>query len=144
MAADHLDEDPETLEVADDVLTAGGVLERFVAQVAHLVEEAHERVVLGVADPLEAEVDIQVRPGGKKLQNIKLLSGGERALTALSLLFAVYLVKPSPFCILDEVDAMLDEVNVGRFRQALRELTTHTQTIVITHNRGTIQAAWSW
>jgi chromosome segregation protein len=92
-------------------------------------------------DPLEAEIDIQARPGGKKLQNIKLLSGGERALTALSLLFAVYLVKPSPFCILDEVDAPLDDANVDKFIAMLHEFSTRTQFIVVTHNKTTMEAA---
>jgi chromosome segregation protein len=92
-------------------------------------------------DPLEAEIDIQARPGGKRLQNIKLLSGGERALTALSLLFAVYLVKPSPFCILDEVDAPLDDANVDKFIAMLHEFSTRTQFIVVTHNKTTMEAA---
>jgi chromosome segregation protein len=82
-----------------------------------------------------------VRPPGKKQQNISLLSGGERSLTAAALLFAILRVNPSPFCILDETDAALDESNVGRFRDALRNLTKNTQFILITHNRGTIEAA---
>ncbi len=86
-------------------------------------------------------VEIIVRPPGKKQQNISLLSGGERSLTAAALLFAILRVNPSPFCILDETDAALDESNVGRFRDALRNLTDNTQFILITHNRGTIEAA---
>ncbi len=86
-------------------------------------------------------VEISVRPPGKKQQNIALLSGGERALTAVALLFAILRVNPSPFCILDETDAALDESNVGRFREALAELSTQTQWILITHNRGTIEGA---
>jgi chromosome segregation protein len=86
-------------------------------------------------------VEIIVRPPGKKQQNISLLSGGERSLTAAALLFAILRVNPSPFCILDETDAALDESNVGRFSDALRHLTAHTQFILITHNRGTIEAA---
>jgi chromosome segregation protein len=86
-------------------------------------------------------VEIVVRPPGKKQQNISLLSGGERTLTAAALLFAILKVNPSPFCILDETDAALDESNVGRFRDALRFLTEQTQFILITHNRGTIEAA---
>lgn len=92
-------------------------------------------------DPLESDVEISASPGGKRTQRIHLLSGGERALTALSLLFAVYLVKPSPFCVLDEVDAPLDEANVGRFVAMLQEFKAETQFIVITHNPRTMEAA---
>ncbi|MCU0492337.1 MAG: chromosome segregation protein SMC [Chloroflexaceae bacterium] len=86
-------------------------------------------------------VEIIARPPGKRQQNLSLLSGGERTLTAAALLFAILTVNPSPFCILDEVDAALDESNVGRFRDALAALTGGTQFILITHNRGTIEAA---
>nr|WP_044200414.1 chromosome segregation protein SMC [Oscillochloris trichoides] len=86
-------------------------------------------------------VEIIVRPPGKKQQSIALLSGGERTLTAAALLFAILKVNPSPFCILDETDAALDESNVGRFREALAALVDQTQFILITHNRGTIEAA---
>jgi chromosome segregation protein len=75
------------------------------------------------------------------VSSLAQLSGGERALTAVALLLAILRVRPAPFCILDEVDAALDERNVGRFTQALRELTDRTQFVVITHNRGTIEAA---
>ena len=92
-------------------------------------------------DPLEAPVEIHASPRGKKTQRIDLLSGGERALTALSLLFAIYLVKPSPFCVLDEVDAPLDENNIGRFVRLLNEVKEDTQFVVITHNPRTIEAA---
>src|SRR5690606_36009178 len=85
-------------------------------------------------DPLESAVEIQASPLGKRTQRIHLLSGGERTLTALALLFALYLVKPSPFCVLDEVDAPLDESNVGRFIQLLYDFKHETQFIVITHN----------
>ena len=91
-------------------------------------------------DPLEAPMHIIARPRGKRLQNINLLSGGERALTAIALLFAIYLVKPSPFCILDEVDAPLDDANVTRFVRVLQEFSRDTQFIVITHNKGTMEA----
>jgi chromosome segregation protein len=92
-------------------------------------------------DPLETPVEIQASPKGKKTQRIHLLSGGERTLTALALLFALYLVKPSPFCVLDEVDAPLDESNVGRFVQLLQDFKAETQFIVITHNPRTMEAA---
>ena len=81
------------------------------------------------------------QPPGKRLQSLALLSGGERALTATALLFAILTVNPTPFCILDEVDAALDDVNVGRFCDALRHLAERTQFIVITHNRGTMEMA---
>ncbi|MBI3592443.1 MAG: hypothetical protein HY099_03015, partial [Nitrospirae bacterium] len=90
---------------------------------------------------LESGIDIIVQPPGKKLQNINLLSGGEKALTSLSLLFAGFLIKPSPLCILDEVDAPLDESNTARFAQMIKELSKDTQFIVITHNRTTMEVA---
>jgi len=90
---------------------------------------------------LDTGIDIIAQPPGKKLQNINLLSGGEKALTALSLLFASFLIKPSPLCVLDEVDAPLDEANVGRFGRMLRELSDKIQFIVVTHNRVTMEAA---
>jgi chromosome segregation protein len=86
-------------------------------------------------------IEVVARPPGKKQQSIALLSGGERALTAAALIFAILRVSPAPFCVLDEVDAMLDEANVGRFRDMLHEMAQKTQFIVITHNRGTIEAA---
>jgi chromosome segregation protein len=91
--------------------------------------------------PLETGVDIVAQPPGKKLQNLQLLSGGERALTAIALLFAILLVKPVPFCVLDEVEAALDEANVARFAQYLREFSEQTQFIVVTHRKGTMEEA---
>ena len=92
-------------------------------------------------DPLEAPLEIIARPRGKQLRHINLLSGGERALTAIALLFAIYLVKPSPFCILDEVDAPLDDANVARFVRVLKRFAVDTQFIVVTHNKVTMAAA---
>jgi chromosome segregation protein len=92
-------------------------------------------------DPLDSPVEISASPRGKRTQRIHLLSGGERALTALSLLFAIYLVKPSPFCVMDEVDAPLDETNILRFVSMLEEFKADVQFIVITHNPVTIEAA---
>jgi len=92
-------------------------------------------------DLMNTGVDIVARPPGKRAQRLALLSGGERALTAVALLFALLQVSPTPFCVLDEVDAMLDEANVGRFRTLLQELAQQTQFIVITHNRVTTEAA---
>lgn len=92
-------------------------------------------------DILEAGIIITSQPPGKKLQNMLQLSGGEKALTAISLLFAIQNLKPSPFCLLDEIEAALDDANVKRFAQYLHKLTEHTQFIVITHRRGTMSAA---
>ena len=92
-------------------------------------------------DVLEAGIRIIAQPPGKKLQNMMQLSGGEKALTAIALLFAIQNLKPSPFCLLDEIEAALDESNVGRFAGYLHKLTKHTQFIVITHRRGTMEQA---
>ncbi|MDH5582106.1 MAG: hypothetical protein OEY33_09385, partial [Bdellovibrionales bacterium] len=95
--------------------------------------------VIGDLDDPECGVDIIAQPPGKKMQNINLMSGGEKALTALSLIFSVFLVKPSPFCLLDEVDAPLDDANVGRFNDLLREMSHDSQFILITHNKKTME-----
>jgi chromosome segregation protein len=92
-------------------------------------------------DPLESEIDIHAAPRGKRTQRIHLLSSGERTLVAVSLLFSIYLTKPSPFCLMDEVDAPLDDANVGRFTRLLEEFKTDTQFLVITHNPRTMQSA---
>jgi chromosome segregation protein len=92
-------------------------------------------------DPMEAEIEIVAKPRGKHLQSITLMSSGERALTAIALLFSIYLVKPSPFCLLDEVDAPLDDANVDRFLNMLRRFGDKTQFVVITHNKKTMESA---
>src|SRR5262245_33625099 len=92
-------------------------------------------------DPLDTGVDLMAQPRGKRLQSVTLLSGGERALTGLALLFAIFYFRPSPFCVLDEVDAPLDDANIHRFLRVLRELTSQTQFLVVTHNRKTMEAA---
>ena len=92
-------------------------------------------------DYLETGVDIVVQPPGKKLQSITLLSGGEKALTAVSLLFAIFLTKPSPFCFLDEVDAPLDDANIDRFNDIIKEMSENSQFIMVTHNKKSMQAA---
>jgi chromosome segregation protein len=92
-------------------------------------------------DPMEAEIEIAAKPRGKHLQSISLMSSGERALTAIALLFSIYLVKPSPFCLLDEVDAPLDDANVDRFLNMLRRFGDRTQFVVITHNKQTMESA---
>jgi chromosome segregation protein len=102
--------------------------------------DADVRLEEGV-DPLEANIIIKARPRGKKILSIQQLSGGERALTSISLLFSLYLVKPSPFCVLDEVDAPLDDANIGRFLRMIRKFSESTQFIIITHNKITMEAA---
>jgi chromosome segregation protein len=92
-------------------------------------------------DPLESGIDITAQPPGKKNQSVQLLSGGEKALTALSLLLALFRIKPSPFCILDEVDAPLDDANVERFADLVEAMTDHTQFVLVTHNRRTMARA---
>ncbi|HEX6433049.1 MAG TPA: AAA family ATPase, partial [Gemmatimonadales bacterium] len=92
-------------------------------------------------EPLESEIDIHAAPRGKRTQRIHLLSSGERTLVAVSLLFSIYLTKPSPFCLMDEVDAPLDDANVGRFTRLLEEFKADTQFLVITHNPRTMQSA---
>ena len=113
-------------------------------------QEAYPRLVGGGAarlsltdedDLLETGVDIFVQPPGKRLQNLSLLSGGEKAMTAIALLIAVFQVKPSPFCVLDEVDAPLDEANGARFNEMLKDLSRLTQFVVVTHNRKTMECA---
>ncbi len=95
--------------------------------------------ITGDIDSPEAGVDIIAQPPGKKMQSITLMSGGEKAMTAVSLIFSIFLVKPSPFCLLDEVDAPLDDANVGRFNELLREMSEETQFILITHNKKTME-----
>ena len=102
------------------------------------------RAELRLVDPgnvLESGIDIFAQPPGKKLENIALLSGGEKTMTAVSLLFATYMVRPSPFCLLDEIDAALDEQNVLRFVHTLRDFANVSQYIVITHNKKTVSGA---
>ena len=103
-------------------------------------DECDLRLEEGV-DPLEAGIDIVAKPRGKRPTSIDLLSGGEKTLTAIALLFAIYLVKPSPFCILDEVDAPLDDANIDRFTRILSKFSDNTQFIVVTHNKRTMEAA---
>jgi chromosome segregation protein len=92
-------------------------------------------------DILETGIDIQVQPPGKKLQNMMLLSGGEKAFTAIALLFAILKMNPAPFCVLDEIEAALDDVNVYRFAEYLRKFAKESQFLVITHRKGTMEVA---
>ncbi|HWK12535.1 MAG TPA: hypothetical protein VNR64_20910, partial [Vicinamibacterales bacterium] len=98
-------------------------------------------VLLDETDALESGIDIIAQPPGKRLQSVQLLSGGEKALTAMALMFAIFKYRPSPFCLLDEIDAPLDDANIGRFVEMLQGMQEHTQFILITHNRKTMEIA---
>jgi chromosome segregation protein len=100
-----------------------------------------ELLLLDESNLLETGVDIIVQPPGKKLQNVNLLSGGEKALTAVALIFSLFLINPSPFCLLDEVDAPLDDPNIGRFNKMLKQLAERYQIILVTHNKHTMEIA---
>jgi chromosome segregation protein len=116
--------------------------EKFEAVFPRLFRGGKAKLVLtDENDFLETGVDIVVQPPGKKLQSITLLSGGEKALTAVSLLFAIFLTKPSPFCFLDEVDAPLDDANLDRFNEIIKEMSESSQFILVTHNKKSMQAA---
>jgi chromosome segregation protein len=98
-------------------------------------------LILGEGDELTANIDINVEPPGKKLQNINLMSGGEKVLSAIALLFAILKMKPTPFCILDEIEAALDDANVDRYAEFLKMFSTNTQFIIITHRKGTMEVS---
>ncbi|MFM2242863.1 MAG: chromosome segregation protein, partial [Verrucomicrobiota bacterium] len=93
------------------------------------------------SDPLESGIEVIAKPPGKKLQSITLLSGGERSMTAVALLFSIYMIKPSPFCVLDELDAPLDESNIGRFVKVLDRFVNNSQFIIVTHSKRTMSRA---
>lgn len=118
------------------------VNERFTKVFPVLFGGGEARLIL-VEDPEKGEmgIDIVARPPGKKLQSVSLLSGGEKALTAVSLIFSIFLVKPSPYCLLDEVDAPLDDANVFRFNDLVKEMAKRSQIIVVTHNKYTMEVA---
>jgi len=118
------------------------VAREFRGTFSRLFAGGSARLVLTTPENMtETGIEIEARLPGKREQGLALLSGGERSLTAAALVFALLKVSPTPFCLLDEVDAMLDEANVGRFRDLLRELSQNTQFVVVTHNRNTVQAA---
>ncbi|MEM1222506.1 MAG: chromosome segregation protein SMC [Verrucomicrobiota bacterium] len=102
---------------------------------------ASDLVLVDSEDPLESGIDIIARPPGTRLKSVTLLSGGQRTMAAVALLFAIYLVKPSPFCVLDEIDAALDDANIGRFCETLKGFTDKSQFLIITHNKRTISNA---
>jgi chromosome segregation protein len=120
------------------------IRENFITTFKGLFDEGDEcdlRLDEEQTDPLEAKIEIIAKPRGKRPTSIDLLSGGEKTLTAIALLFAIYLVKPSPFCILDEVDAPLDDSNIDRFARILRKFSDNTQFVIVTHNKRTMEAA---
>jgi chromosome segregation protein len=122
--------------------TFNAVAAEFKTIFQRLFDGGSARLVLTEPDNItDTGIDIEARLPGRRNQGLSLLSGGERSLTATSLVFALMKVSPTPFCVLDEVDAMLDEANVGRFRELLRELSQQTQFVIVTHNRNTVQAA---
>jgi len=169
MALEEYDEESKRLEFltqqCNDLLTAEKTLEETITKINQTARERFEEIFREVRinfqntfkrffkggeadlrlpedeDPLEAQIEITARPAGKQFRDLSLLSGGERALTAISLLFALYLVKPSPFCILDEIDAPLDDANVERFTSVLAEFAEKTQFIIVTHNKATMKAS---
>jgi chromosome segregation protein len=123
--------------------TFGAIQENFRRLFADLFGEgaAADVVLQDESDPLESDIEIFAKPRGKKPSVLAQLSGGEKTLTAIALLFSIYLVKPSPFCILDEVDAPLDDANVDRFMQLIRTFSESTQFVLVTHNKRTMEAA---
>jgi chromosome segregation protein len=132
--------DGETIDLFSEAFNV--IQEKFKEVFALLFEGGKaELVLLDPSNILESGIEIIAQPRGKKFQSITLLSGGERALTAIALLFAAFLVKPSPFCMLDEVDAPLDEANVTRFTRLIREMSSRSQFITITHNKRTMEMA---
>lgn len=138
----------KVIEELDEIMerefcnTFDAVADEFHQIFGRLFGGGSARLVLTDPDDLtDTGIDIEARLPGRREQGLSLLSGGERSLTAVALVFALLRVSPTPFCVLDEVDAMLDEANVGRFRELLRELSQTTQFIMITHNRATVQVA---
>ncbi len=122
--------------------TFAAVNQKFKEIFTVLFNGGHAELVLADAsDLLETGVDISAQPPGKRLQNISLLSGGEKALTAVGLIFALFLINPSPFCLMDEVDAPLDDANIGRFNRMIRDLAQKYQMILVTHNKRTMELA---
>jgi chromosome segregation protein len=137
----------ETLRTIDatcrkQFLATFEALNEKVAQVfATLFGGGTARLVLAGDDPLEAGVELVAQPPGKRLVQMSLLSGGEKAMAATALLFALHLLRPSPFYILDELDASLDDANVERLNRLLRELAARSQIIIVTHNKRTLEMA---
>ena len=115
--------------------------ENFGETFRELFKGGSAELILGGDDVLSSNIIINVEPPGKKLQNINLMSGGEKVLSAIALLFAILKMKPTPFCILDEIEAALDDANVYRYAEFLRSFSENIQFIVITHRKGTMEAS---
>ena len=145
---DSIAQTTEAIRRIDETSTArfnealGAIQQNFQETFSTLFGGGHAGLtLLDETDPLESGLDIVASPPGKRLQNVQLLSGGEKALTAIALMFAIFRYKPSPFCLLDEIDAPLDDANVGRFVEMLQGMLDRTQFILITHNRRTMEIA---
>ena len=118
------------------------IKENFQGTFSTLFGGGHATIaLLDETDVLESGIEVIASPPGKRLQSVQLLSGGEKALTAIALMFAIFKYKPSPFCVLDEIDAPLDDANIGRFVEMLQGMQEHTQFIIITHSRKTMEIA---
>lgn len=138
----HVIDELDTLMERDFVKTFKSVNREFSVYFARLFNGGEAKLIFSDEEnPVEGGVDIEARLPGQRQQGLALLSGGERSLTSVALIFALLKVSPTPFCVLDEVDAMLDESNVGRFVELLKELSKKIQFVIITHNRNTVQAA---
>ncbi len=121
--------------------TFSAVAEEFSQAFSRLFGGGTAQLILNDPNSSESGIDIIAQPPGKRRQPLSLLSGGERSLTAVALLVALLKVNPTPFCVMDEVDAALDEANVVRLREQLLEMSQQTQFVLVTHNRGTVEAA---
>ena len=115
--------------------------ENFQETFTELFKGGSADLILTEGDELTGKIDINVQPPGKKLQNISLMSGGEKVLSAIALLFAILKMKPTPFCILDEIEAALDDANVVRYAEFLKKFSDNVQFIIITHRKGTMEAS---